>query len=169
MAFGHGLDDKVQFIDNLMDSNENTSFYIIDGSLGDSGFNIVGPPMARTKTDVHNLLTYLQRIIMKRYRRMETSSQLALTNNGSTLVTNEHPIILIINDIDVLSKSLNKYDSDLLGNLARLGLDAGLTIVSTSTSHKVGMNPEILANLECSVINLDNESLDLYDHSFLDD
>lgn len=168
MAFGRALDNKVQFIDNLMDSNENTSFYIIDGSLGGSGFDIVGPPIARTMPDVHNLLAYLQRIIMKRYRRMENYSHLA--NNGRTIVTNEHPIILIINDIDVLSKSLNKDDLDLLGSLARLGLNAGLTIVSTSTSHKVGLNPEILANLECSVINLDNDmALDLYDHSFLDD
>lgn len=168
MAFGKYLDNKEQFIDNLMDSNENTSFYIIDGSLGESGFNIVGPPMARTMKDVHNLLAYLQRIIMKRYRRMETSSHLA--DNGRTIVTNEHPIILIINDIDVLSKSLNKDDIELLGSLARLGLNAGLTIVSASTSYKVGLNPEILANLECSVINLDNDmALDLYDHSFLDD
>lgn len=168
MAFGHDLDNKAQFIDNLMDFNEDTSFYIIDGSLGGSGLNIVGPPMARSMTDVHNLLAYLQRIIMKRYRRMETSSHLA--DNGRTIVTNEHPIILIINDIDVLARSLNKDDIDLLGSLARLGLNAGLTIVSTSTSYKVGLNPEILANLECSVINLDNDmALDLYDHSFLDD
>ena len=168
MAFGHNLNNKIQFIDNLMDSNEDTAFHLIDGSLGESGLNIVGPPMARTTTDVHNLLAYLQRIIMKRYRRMENYSHLA--NNGHTIVTNEHPIILIINDIDVLSKSLNKDDIELLGSLARLGLNAGLTIVSASTSHKVGLNPEILANLECSVINLDNDmALDLYDHSFLDD
>ena len=168
MTFGGSLDDKTQFIDELMDSNENTSFYLIDGSLGESGFNIVGPPIARNMTDVNNLLAYLQRIIMKRYRRMETSSHLA--NGGRTIVTNEHPIILIINDIDVLAKSLKKDDIELLGSLARLGLNAGLTIVSTSTTHKVGLNPEIMANLECSVINLDNDvALDLYDHSFLDD
>lgn len=168
MAFGQALDNKVQFIDNLMDSNENTSFYLIDGSLGESGFNIVGPPIARTIADVNNLLAYLQRIIMKRYRRMETYYN--LSNNDHTIVTDEHPIILIINDIDVLSKIMNKDDIELLGSLARLGLNAGLTIVSTSTSHKVGLNPEIMANLECSVINLDHDkSLDLYDHSFLDD
>lgn len=84
-----------------------------------------------------------------------------------TTVTNESPIVLIINDIDVLSKNLSREDRELLGGLARLGMAAKLTIVTTSTSTP-SLSSETLANLKCAMVNFD-KPMNLYNHSALDD
>lgn len=143
MVLGKDVKTKAKFIGNLMRSNDEVDFFTIDGR---SGIN------------AHIILSHLYGVLNERYTSM---------TSHHTTVTNESPIVLIINDIDILSKNLSKKDRKLLGGLARLGMAAKLTIVTTSTSTPY-LSSETLANLKCATVNFD-KPLNLYGHSTLDD
>ena len=120
----------------------------------------------RTEADIHNLLSYLNHVLEGRIVRMFTDHHIA--GRGHDAVTTEHPIILFIDNIDVLSEHLNQKDMGLLDWLASTNRKTGLTIVSTSTS-KPNLPQGLFVNLACSVIDLDRNTSRIYEESFLDD
>lgn len=167
MVFSSNAGDREQFIYDLMKLNGDTMFYEIDGDPEDRETNLAGLPTMRTEADIHNLLFYLHHVLDGRFVRMFTEHHIA--GRGHDSVTTEHPIILFIDNIDVLSEHLDQEDMGLLDWLASTNRKTGLTIVSTSTSSKPDLPQELFVNLACSVIDLDRNISRIYEESFLDD